>query len=202
MYLAQAQGVGSLISPLIMFGVIGLIFYFMIIKPQKKQQKQFKETLDNLKIGDHIITRAGMRGEVVQLKGDSFILESGPERVKLEFLKQAISYVENPQDQTNHENPFAGAPVGDLSYGNDVRFINKIKELKKAKKIDKELDILIEDVYEFVVIEEVGNEDKVQKTFRVEKERATNILDQLTELGVITKPNENNDRFININPRK
>lgn len=202
MYLAQAQGVGSLISPLIMFGVIGLIFYFMIIKPQKKQQKQFKETLDNLKIGDHIITRAGMRGEVVQLKGDSFILESGPERVKLEFLKQAISYVENPQDQTNHENPFAGAPVGDLSYGNDVRFINKIKELKKAKKIDKELDILIEDVYEFVVIEEVGNEDKVQKTFRVERERATNILDQLTELGVITKPNENNDRFINIDPRK
>ena len=202
MYLAQAQGAGSLISTVLMFVVIGLVFYFMIIKPQKKQQKQFKETLENLKVGDHIITRAGMRGEVVQLKGDSFILESGPDRVKLEFLKQAISYVENPQAETAKENPFTGAPVGDLSYGNDVRFINKIKEIKERKNINKELDILIEDVYEFVVIEKVGNEDNVQKTFRVEKERATTILDQLTELGVITTPNENGDRLINVDPRK
>lgn len=201
MLLAQA-GVESLYSTIIMFGVIGLVFYFLILRPQKKQQKEFKETIDNLKVGDHIVTRAGLRGEVVQLKGDSFILISGPDKVKLEYLKQAISYIEASYNNGDENNPFTNTPVGDLSYGNDKRFIDTLNDIKEKTSNTKEFDILIEDVYEYVVVEDKANVESVKNTFRLQEERSKKILDELTELGVISAPMEDGNRFIVVDPRK
>ena len=65
----QAAGGGSSLTPLLFqFGVIFLIFYFLIIRPQQKQRKGHEEALRNLKRGDRIVTSGGIVGEVIHIK--------------------------------------------------------------------------------------------------------------------------------------
>ncbi len=54
-----------------------VLFYFMLIRPQKKQQKQIKAMLDNLAEGDKIVTIGGIHGKILKLKDDTVVLETG-----------------------------------------------------------------------------------------------------------------------------
>ena len=66
---APPSGGGSVFTPLIFqFGLIFLIFYFIIIRPQQKQRKQHEEALRNMKRGDRIVTAGGIIGEIVHIK--------------------------------------------------------------------------------------------------------------------------------------
>lgn len=69
---APAQGggsPGSSLTPLLFqFGLIFLIFYFLIIRPQQKQRKKHDEALRNLKRGDRIVTTGGIIAEVIHIK--------------------------------------------------------------------------------------------------------------------------------------
>jgi len=65
---APGGGAGSFTPLLFQFGLIFLIFYFLIIRPQQKQRKQHEAALRNLKRGDHIVTTGGIIGEVVHIK--------------------------------------------------------------------------------------------------------------------------------------
>ena len=67
--LQAAPGGGSSFTPLLFqFGLIFLIFYFLIIRPQQKQRKRHEEALRNLSKGDRIVTGGGIVGEVVHIK--------------------------------------------------------------------------------------------------------------------------------------
>ena len=69
--LAQAAptgGGGSLTPLLFQFGLIFLIFYFLIIRPQQRQRKRHEEALRTLKRGDRVVTTGGIIGEVVHIK--------------------------------------------------------------------------------------------------------------------------------------
>ena len=66
--LLQAGGGGSLTPLLFQFGLIFLIFYFLIIRPQQKQRKTHEEALRNLHRGDRIVTTGGIIGEVIHIK--------------------------------------------------------------------------------------------------------------------------------------
>ncbi|MBT9449048.1 preprotein translocase subunit YajC [Akkermansia glycaniphila] len=59
-----AQETNFLGSPLVMFLIIGVLFYFLLIRPQRKQQKEQQARLNALKVGDSVITNAGIHGEV------------------------------------------------------------------------------------------------------------------------------------------
>lgn len=61
-------GGGSLTPLLFQFGLIFLIFYFLIIRPQQKQRKSHEEALRNLKRGDRVVTTGGIIGEVIHIK--------------------------------------------------------------------------------------------------------------------------------------
>ena len=63
-----AGGAPSLTPLLFQFGLIFLIFYFLIIRPQQKQKKRHEEALRTLKRGDKIVTSGGIIGEVVHIK--------------------------------------------------------------------------------------------------------------------------------------
>ena len=66
---APAPGGGSTLLPLLFqFGLIFLIFYFLIIRPQQKQRKRHEEALRNLKKGDRIVTTGGIVAEVIHIK--------------------------------------------------------------------------------------------------------------------------------------
>lgn len=65
---APSGGGGSLTPLLFQFGLIFLIFYFLIIRPQQKQRKKHEEALRNLKRGDRVVTAGGIIAEVIHIK--------------------------------------------------------------------------------------------------------------------------------------
>ena len=75
-------------------GLMIVLLYFMIYRPQKKQEKKDAEMRKNLEIGDQVTTIGGVIGRVVAIKDDSFVLETGSDRVKIRFTKTAIGAVE------------------------------------------------------------------------------------------------------------
>lgn len=93
--MAQPQGgspEGSLISTLIMFTLIIAIFYFMILRPQQKRQKDRQKMLDAVKKGDKVVTSGGMHGTVAGID-EKTILVQVSENVKLKFDRTAIGAV-------------------------------------------------------------------------------------------------------------
>ena len=64
---APSEG-NALLQPLIMFPLIFLIFYFVIMAPQRKQRQQHEENLRNIKKGDEVVTSGGVIGEVLHVR--------------------------------------------------------------------------------------------------------------------------------------
>ena len=71
-----------------------VLLYFLIYRPQKKQEKKDAAMRAALEIGDQVTTIGGIVGRVVAIKDDTFVLETGADRVKIRFIKNAISSVE------------------------------------------------------------------------------------------------------------
>lgn len=89
----QGQDGGSgMVGTLIMFGLIIFIFYFMIIRPQHKREKDRRKMLDAVKKGDKVITTAGIHGTVVGME-EKTVLVQVADNVKLKFEKGAIASV-------------------------------------------------------------------------------------------------------------
>ena len=90
---AQPAGGGEqLLFPLVTFGLIAAIMYFLIIRPQNKRQKEQQKMIDALKKGDRVATIGGIRGTIVGLKEDTVVLKVD-DNVKLEFSRSSVSSV-------------------------------------------------------------------------------------------------------------
>ena len=83
---------GSLISTLVMFGLIIGIFYFLILRPQQKRQKEKQKMLEAIKKGDKIITAGGMHGTVVGLDEKTVLLQVS-DNAKMKFDRSAIATI-------------------------------------------------------------------------------------------------------------
>ena len=84
----------SYISLFFTLAMMLVMLYFMIYRPQKKQEKKDAAMRSSLEIGDQVTTIGGIIGRVVAIKDDTFVLETGADRVKIRFTKNAISSVE------------------------------------------------------------------------------------------------------------
>ena len=90
---AQAgSGTGQLVTTIITFGLVFVVFYFLIIRPQSKKQKETKRMLAALKKGDRVVTAGGIRGTVTSLRDDVVVLKVDT-NTKIEFNRSAISSV-------------------------------------------------------------------------------------------------------------
>ena len=87
-------GVGSLILPIAMVVVFGVIFYFFMIRPQKKQEKEINDMRNNLSVGDEITTIGGIIGKVISIRDETIVIETSHDRTKIRLLKSAISKVD------------------------------------------------------------------------------------------------------------
>ncbi len=76
-------------SYLILFGPLILIFYFLLIRPQQKQQKDLQEMITSLKINDEVVTNGGIIGKIKEVRETSFIILSA-EKTFLEVGKSAV----------------------------------------------------------------------------------------------------------------
>ena len=81
-------------TTIIMFVAIIAIFYFLIIRPQKKRDKETKAMLDAMKKGDKIVTIGGIHGTVVTVKDQTVVIKVD-DNTRIEFTKTAISTVLN-----------------------------------------------------------------------------------------------------------
>jgi preprotein translocase subunit YajC len=86
------EGGGGLVSTLIMFGAIFLIFYFMIIRPQQKRAKEREKLLSNLEKGDKVITNGGIHGIIAGLEEKTALVQVS-DSLKLKIERSSITTV-------------------------------------------------------------------------------------------------------------
>lgn len=85
----SAQGIVANLLPL---AFIFVIFYFLLIRPQQKKQKEYQKMLSELKKNDEIVTNGGMHGTILNIKEDTITLKID-DNVKIEINKNAVGYV-------------------------------------------------------------------------------------------------------------
>ena len=74
--------------------LIFVVFYFMLIRPQRKKDKAAKEMLKNLKVGDRICTIGGIYGTIVRIKDDVLTIEVGEQKSQMMIARWAVRNVE------------------------------------------------------------------------------------------------------------
>lgn len=96
--LQQAAGPGGLVMMLAVYAVIIGFMYFILIRPQKKQQKQIDEMQSAIKLNDSVLLNTGMYGKVVDIIGNTLMIEFGLNKsVRIPVLRSAVAKVEQPQ---------------------------------------------------------------------------------------------------------
>jgi preprotein translocase subunit YajC len=93
--LLQAQAAnptGSMLSTIITFGLVFVVFYFLIIRPQNKKQKDAKKMIEAVKKGDKIVTIGGVHGTVYAVKEGTVVVKVDDD-CRIEFSKSAIATV-------------------------------------------------------------------------------------------------------------
>ena len=111
-------GVTSILMIVLMIGV----FYFLLIRPENKRKKEAEELRTSLKVGDTIVTIGGIVGVVVDIKEEKFVIETGADRVRIEFQKWALSTNETAMKNKENEKKKAAEDKA------------KAKAAKKAQK--------------------------------------------------------------------
>jgi len=97
--LQATDGQGGLIGNLILIGGIALIFYFFMIRPQQKRQKDQKSFIESVKKGDMVVTVGGIHGKVVSVEQDTFVIEVD-RGAKIKLEKSSISLESSKQYAT------------------------------------------------------------------------------------------------------
>ena len=81
----------SIFPSLIMIGVMILVFYLILIRPESKRKKKAEAMRNSLQVGDNITTIGGITGTICAVKDKTLVMETGADRVRIEFAKWAVS---------------------------------------------------------------------------------------------------------------
>ena len=84
-------------SSLIIWVVVIVLLYFMMIKPQRKQNKLRQELLANLKVGDKVVTLGGMYGKIIRITDDTIKLEVA-ENIRIKMQRVAVNFVQEDEE--------------------------------------------------------------------------------------------------------
>lgn len=92
-FFAASSSSGSWVT-IVMLVALFAVMYFVMIRPSKKQEKEQKNMLSNLQVGDEITTIGGMIGKIVSMKDETLVLETSHDRTHIRILKSAVSRVD------------------------------------------------------------------------------------------------------------
>lgn len=120
---------------LLMVALFG-IMYFVMIRPQKKQQKKDQEMRNALQIGDEITTIGGIVGRVVTFKEDSLVIETGADRNKMKIARWAVqtNNTASERAQAEREAAQAAAAKDREAKGKKKRGKAEIKNIDETAK--------------------------------------------------------------------
>jgi len=85
---------GSWITTIGMIVILFAVFYFVGIRPQKKQEKEVNAMRNSLQVGDEITTIGGIIGKVISIKEETVMIETGHDRTKIRILRTAIRSID------------------------------------------------------------------------------------------------------------
>jgi preprotein translocase subunit YajC len=91
----------SPISAVFPFVVVGIIFYYLIIRPQNKRQAELKTLVSTLKTGDKVVTSSGIHGIISNVKEGTTLSLKIADNVKIEIDKSAIATVEKTPEKSS-----------------------------------------------------------------------------------------------------
>lgn len=95
---AAAQGTAGLLSMLIPFIIVIPLFYFILIRPQKKEEKRLNAMISSMEIGDSVLTRGGFYGVIIDITDEDVIVEFGNNKnCRIPMQKSAIAQVEKAE---------------------------------------------------------------------------------------------------------
>ena len=87
---STASSKGGLIFMILIYALIFGAMYLLMIRPQRKKQKEEKKMRENLMVGDEIVTIGGIYGRVISLKEDTIVIESNSDHSKLTVARWAL----------------------------------------------------------------------------------------------------------------
>ena len=96
---AQVGTMEQLLVTFIPLVLMIVVFYFLLIRPEKKRAKKMKEMLDNLQVADEVVTTGGIIGIVIRVTEDTVLIETGNDRTHLRVLRSSIA-----ENRTVHDN--------------------------------------------------------------------------------------------------
>ena len=107
----QTGGILSILTMIVPLALMVLVFWLLIIRPEKKRTKEMQNMLDSLQVADEVVTNGGIIGRVLSVQKDTVLTETGSDRTKIRVVKSAIA-----RCNTEHENS-APAVEGKKSKG-------------------------------------------------------------------------------------
>ena len=87
---STASSKGGLIFMILIYALIFGAMYLLLIRPQRRNQKEEKKMRENLMVGDEIVTIGGIYGRVISLKEDTIVIESNSDHSKLTVARWAL----------------------------------------------------------------------------------------------------------------
>ena len=137
------QGLASLVPLLVLI----VLMYFLMIRPQKKKDKQIQDMRRNLQVGDEIVTIGGICGKIVKTKDETIVIQVGADKVKFEMMRWSVSTVTNASQRVRE----------------DVEAEEEQKKVK-PKRLKKSADVDEEPKSDETTIEEIrAEEEKAEK---------------------------------------
>lgn len=103
----------ALLTTALPFILIIAVVYFFMIRPQRKQEKEANAMRNSLSVGDEVTTIGGIIGRVVNVKEDTFILETTKERTRIRFERSAIKRIDRKVDAPEEPKPTEELPDSD-----------------------------------------------------------------------------------------
>ncbi len=167
------NGTLTMILPLI---VLLAVMYFLLIRPQKKREKEVNAMRKGLQVGDEIITIGGICGKIVKTKEESLVIQVGADRVKFEIMRWAVSRV--VEESKKNAKSRAAEDTDDA----EEKKPSKPKRLKKAapaeepaaeeKAVEAEEEPAVEEAAEAVTVETEAAEPAEAEAAEAKEEKA------------------------------
>jgi preprotein translocase subunit YajC len=95
----EADPRAQMLQTVLMFAVLGFMFYFLLIRPQQKQRKEQEKLLKNIKTGDRVLMSNGIFGIIANVKEKTYVVKIA-DNVKIEVLKSAVGSVLPKESET------------------------------------------------------------------------------------------------------
>ncbi|HYJ46561.1 MAG TPA: preprotein translocase subunit YajC [Pyrinomonadaceae bacterium] len=95
---AQGGGGGNFLVAILPWVLIFGVFYFLLIVPQRKRQRQLQETIASLKAGDRIVTSGGVVGTITAVRDNTFLIRSGEKSI-LEVSRASVAGMQEEEEE-------------------------------------------------------------------------------------------------------